>query len=187
MGVALAAVDRLLGDDQENEQAKKKKAHEDEDNPYGMLTSLTKKKPSTKKTLKTAWMRWAMEHYNFDMLHLSRADVASLSDAVKEFLFSEADLMASSGASSEEIARCSKEKSILPSLKYFFPAQAAQGDAQKAKPLSKDQKAQNAIFTRELRALWTRVTQELDNVLVEFVGKVSHVPCHCCLLVDIEG
>lgn len=42
-------------------------------------------------------MKWAMENYNFDMLHLTRADLASVSDAVKEFLFSEADLIASSG------------------------------------------------------------------------------------------
>jgi hypothetical protein len=53
-------------------------------------------------------MKWAMEYYSFSMLHLTKADLSSLSDAVKEFLFSEADLVASSGAPSEEIDRANK-------------------------------------------------------------------------------
>jgi hypothetical protein len=107
-----------------------------------------------KKTLKSVWFRWAMEHHNFEMIHLSDADLAGLSGAVKEFLFSEADIMASAGDYGEEQQRASKVKNILPSLKYFLPQVPKPNE--KARPLTNDQKNQNAIFMRGARKLWKK-------------------------------
>ncbi|RYH06483.1 hypothetical protein EON65_42810 [archaeon] len=173
VGVALCAVDRLCGVD-DSPSGKKDSPTED----YGDLLNQMKGKlakktttesASSKKTLKSAWMKWAMEYYTFNMLVLTKVDLASLSDAVKEFLFSEADLVASSGAGSEEIDRADREKNILPSLKYFFPAVPKPNE--KAKPLTADQKAQNVIFMRELRKVWFRAREDLNNAVVEFVAK----------------
>jgi hypothetical protein len=95
-----------------------------------------------------------MEHHSFSMIHLSDNDVAGLSGAVKEFLFSEADIIASSGTYGEELERASKTKNILPSLKYFFPQVPKPNE--KARPLTNDQKAQNAIYMREAKKLWRK-------------------------------
>ena len=109
---------------------------------------------ASKKTLKSAWFRWAMEHYAFSMIHLSDSDVAGLSGAVKEFLSSESDIIASAGNYGEELDRASRVKNILPSLKYFFPQIPKPNE--KARPLTNDQKAQNAIFMREAKKLWRK-------------------------------
>ena len=95
-----------------------------------------------------------MEHYSFSMIHLSDKDVDSLSGAVKEFLFSESDIIASAGNYGEELERASKVKNILPSLKYFFPQVTKPNE--KARPLTNDQKAQNVIYMREARKLWRK-------------------------------
>lgn len=136
VGVSLCAVDRLLGGDDP-----KKSSNQDAGT-------------SAKKTLKSAWFRWAMEYHSFSMIHLSDADVAGLSGGVKEFLTSESDLIASGGNYGEELERASRVKNILPSLKYFFPAVPKPNE--KAKPLTNDQKAQNVIFMREARKLWRK-------------------------------
>jgi hypothetical protein len=109
---------------------------------------------TAKKTLKSAWFRWAMEFHAFSMIHLSDADVAGLSGAVKEFLTSESDIIASGGNYGEELERASRKKNILPSLKYFFPQVPKPNE--KARPLTNDQKAQNSIFMREAKKLWRK-------------------------------
>eukprot|EP01039_Chlorochromonas_danica_P007761 gene7761-8572_t len=171
VGVALCAVDRLLGADEDAFVSNQQATEEGKGNKAstGVLSRKKIESASSKKTLKSAWMKWAMEYYTFNMLHLSRADVATLSDAVKEFLFSEADMIASSGAPSEELERANRDKSVLPSLKYFFPAVPKPNE--KPKSLTNDQKAQNAIFMRELRKLWYKAKEELDNAVVEYVAK----------------
>jgi hypothetical protein len=95
-----------------------------------------------------------MEFHAFSMIHLSDADVAGLSGAVKEFLTSESDIIASGGNYGEELERASRKKNILPSLKYFFPQVPKPNE--KARPLTNDQKAQNAIFMREAKKLWRK-------------------------------
>jgi hypothetical protein len=114
-------------------------------------------------------MKWAMEYHSFSMLILTSEDLTILSEAVKEFLFSEADLVASSGANTEDINRSNKTKNILPSLKYFFPAVPKPNE--KPRPLTNDQKNQNAIFMRELKKLWKKSQNELNNRILEYVAK----------------
>ena len=111
-----------------------------------------------------------MEFHTFSMIHLSQGDVAGLSGAVKEFLFSEADIVASSGEGGDAaLEKASREKNILPSLRYSFPQVPKPNE--KAKPLTQDQRAQNAIWMREARALWRRAQEELNARVVEFVAK----------------
>ena len=117
-------------------------------------------------------MKWAMEYHTFNMLILSDEDLSTLSEAVKEFLFSEADLVASSGGDSEDISRASKVKNILPSLKYFFPAVPKPNE--KPRPLTNDQKNQNVIFMRELKKLWKRAKDELNNRIIEYIAKAMN-------------
>jgi hypothetical protein len=114
-------------------------------------------------------MKWAMEYHTFSMLILTSDDLNVLSEAVKEFLFSEADLVASSGANEEDINSANKIKNILPSLKYFFPAVPKPNE--KPRPLTNDQKNQNAIFMRELKKLWKKSQVELGNRIIEYVAK----------------
>lgn len=110
-----------------------------------------------------------MEHYSFSMIHLSDKDVDSLSGAVKEFLFSESDIIASAGNYGEELERASKVKNILPSLKYFFPQVPKPNE--KARPLTNDQKAQNVIYMREARKLWRKA----GGFLVYLLGFIIYV------------
>lgn len=110
-----------------------------------------------------------MEFYSLSMLKLTSKDLTTISDGVKEFLFSESDLVASSGAPSEEIAKADREKNILPSLKYFFPAVPKPNE--KPRPLTSDQKAQNAIYMRELRKVWKRAEEEMNNRVTEYVAR----------------
>jgi hypothetical protein len=110
-----------------------------------------------------------MEYHSFSMLILTDEDLSNLSEAVKEFLFSEADLIASGGGDSEEISRATRIKNILPSLKYFFPAVPKPNE--KPRPLTSDQKNQNIIFMRELKKLWRKAKEELNNRLIEFIAK----------------
>mmetsp|Transcript_41699 Transcript_41699/g.72365 ORF Transcript_41699/g.72365 Transcript_41699/m.72365 type:complete len:242 (+) Transcript_41699:32-757(+) len=158
VAISLCAVDRLLGGDED-----KKGPNE------GMGEEKKDLGTSAKKTLKSAWFRWAMEYHAFNMIHLSDADVAGLSGGVREFLTSESDLIASGGNYGEELERASRTKNILPSLKYFFPAVPKPNE--KAKPLTNDQKAQNLIFMREARKLWRKAEDELKNRVTEFVAK----------------
>lgn len=123
---------------------------------------------ASKKTLKSAWFRWAMEFHTFSMIHLSEADVNGLSGAVQEFLFSEADIVASSGEGDAALEEASRVKNILPSLKYFFPQVPKPGE--KPRPLTADQKAQNMIFMREARKLWRRAQEEMNSRVVEYVA-----------------
>jgi hypothetical protein len=153
VGVALCAVDRILGEEQTDRTNTNKKEVD----------------AAAKRTLKNAWTKWAMEFHSFSMLTLSDQDLASISDAVKEFLFSEHELAVTSGASADEISRADKKKNVLPSLKYFFPTVPKPGE--KPKPLTNDQKAQNVIYVRELKKFWKKCREELDNRVLESVAR----------------
>lgn len=111
-------------------------------------------------------MKWTMEYHSFSMLILGENDMANISEAVKEFMFSEAELALNGGG---EAGNLSKVKNILPSLKYFFPTIPKPGD--KAKPLTKDQKYQNIMYMRELKKSWKKCKDELDNRITEYVAK----------------
>lgn len=76
------------------------------------------------------------------------SETAALSGAVHEFIDKQTD---ETGA----------ERSYLPSLKYYFPAAAKPNE--KPKPLSSDQRIQNAAFLRECRQLWAEAMSELDD------------------------
>lgn len=108
-----------------------------------------------------------MEFYSLSMLRLTQRDLTTISDAVKEFLLSESELLIYSDP--EEAAKADKEKNILPSLKYFFPAVPKPNE--KPRPLTNDQKAQNVIYLRELRKLWKKAEEEMNNRVEEYVAR----------------
>lgn len=172
----MCAIERMLGED-EGDQHKHSQSKDDGGlSPLELLkaTSAGQKKTevkgsSAKKTLKSAWIKWSMEFHSFSMLILTDSDLSQISDAVKEYLFSEADLVASAGSSSEEISKADKKKNILPSLKYFFPTVPKPGE--KPRPLTNDQKVQNNIYMRELKKMWKKAKEELDNRVLEYVAK----------------
>jgi hypothetical protein len=110
-----------------------------------------------------------MEFHSFSMLTLTTQDLNQLSEAVKEFLFSEYEIALSSGASAEEMERANRTKNILPSLKYFFPTVPKPGE--KPKPLTNDQKYQNTLYMRELKKFWRKCRDELDNRVTESVAR----------------
>jgi hypothetical protein len=110
-----------------------------------------------------------MEFYNLNMLRLTDKDLKSISAAVKEFLLSEADIVAASGAGEEEINKADKLKNIMPSLKYFFPAVPKPNE--KPRPMSNDQKAQNVIFLREIKKIWKRAEDEMNTRVTEYVAR----------------
>jgi Ca2+-binding EF-hand superfamily protein len=175
VGVSLCAVDRILGGEEESSNklvTNNLTPSGSEDRVPGATASTAKAGGESsgngqKKSLKTFWMRWAMEFYSLSMLRLTSRDLASLSDAVKEFLLSEMELLVYSDP--EEAAKASKEKNILPSLKYFFPAVPKANE--KPRPLTNDQKAQNVIYLRELRKLWRKAEEEMGNRVEEYVAR----------------
>ena len=114
-------------------------------------------------------MRWAMEFHTFNMLTLTRQDLSQLSEAVKEFLFSEYEIAVSSGGSQDELAKADRTKNILPSLKYFFPTVPKPGE--KPKPLTNDQKNQNVIYMRELKKFWKKAQNEMENRITEYIAR----------------
>ena len=90
-----------------------------------------------------------MDHHSFNNVLLTSSDLSQLSGAAHEFIEKEKD------------PETGKEVSVLPSLKYFFPAIPKPN--MKTLPASSDQKVQNAIFLREVRLLWNECKKELDR------------------------
>ena len=88
------------------------------------------------------------EHHTFNEVVLLPADLSQLSGAVHEYL------------DKREDPGTGKEVTILPSLKYFFPA--APKPNEKPKPLTNDQKVQNSVFNRECKKLWEEARRALD-------------------------
>jgi Ca2+-binding EF-hand superfamily protein len=175
VGVSLCAVDRILGEEEESSQKPTTNTlppSGSEARPPGTTANTAKaggeaSSSGQKKSLKSFWMRWAMEFYSLSMLRLTARDLSTLSDAVKEFLLSEMELLVYSDP--EEAAKASKEKNILPSLKYFFPAIPKANE--KPRSLTNDQKAQNVIYLRELRKLWRKAEEEMNNRVEEYVAR----------------
>lgn len=165
VGVSLCAIDRILGGE---ESSTPRPATSANNNEQGATAATVKTESGgSKKSLKSVWTRWAMEYYSLSMLRLTPKDLSTISDAVKEFLLSESELLIYSDP--EEAAKVSKEKNILPSLKYFFPAVPKANE--KPRPLTNDQKAQNVIYLRELRKLWRKAEEEMNNRVEEYVAR----------------
>eukprot|EP01033_Poteriospumella_lacustris_P002248 gene2248-1646_t len=166
VGVCLSAVDRLLGGEEMSTPKPGVVGGGSEDKAPG-ASSGKNEGDGSKKSLKAVWTRWAMEFYSLSMLRLTQRDLTTISDAVKEFLLSESELLIYSDP--EEAAKADKEKNILPSLKYFFPAVPKPNE--KPRPLTNDQKAQNVIYLRELRKLWKKAEEEMNNRVEEYVAR----------------
>lgn len=137
VGIASLAIDRLLGNDTDT----KKSDPNDETND------------KQKKTLKKWWVKWLMEHHSFSNVKLSDEDLNQFTGGVKELLDKEKD-----DGAGEWIH-------LFPSLKYSFPAVPKNGE--KPRPMSNDQKLQNAIFLRCAQSLWRKIKSELNDRIAE--------------------
>ncbi len=104
--------------------------------------------------MKSVWVKWTTELHTFNMVKLTDADYAGFSGAVREFMDKETD------------SESGHEVFILPSLKYTFPA-VPKNKGDKPRPLTNDQKLQNAIFLRCAKRLWKAVELELQDRLLE--------------------
>jgi hypothetical protein len=124
---------------------------------YDQIDKKTEKKlaSSGPKPLRSYWMKWAMETHNFNMVELTEEEVNSLSAAVKEYL-----------DTSEP------GKTILPSLKYFFPA-VPKKPGDKVKPLTNDQRVQNLLYLKNMQRLWKEAKEELRSRVDEYVARKS--------------
>eukprot|EP01038_Epipyxis_sp_PR26KG_P011939 gene11939-15981_t len=142
VAISLCAVDRMLGTDDNNSEV-------------GGAPDSTKK--STKKTMKSIWTKWTIDHHHtFENITLSTEEYDSFSGAVKEYLFEDRQ------------EKCFK----LLSLQYHTPA-VPKKPGEKTKPLSNDQKLQNAIYLRECRRCWKRAKEELEDRIGNYLSPNS--------------
>lgn len=89
------------------------------------------------------------------MVHLTDADVAAFSGAVKEFM--------------EEEVIDGRKVSILPSMKFTSVTPSKPNE--KPKTLTNDQRLQNGIFLRCVKKLWREVKVELRDRVAEVSRK----------------
>ena len=150
VAIALCAVDRILNNT--NDTLK----NINENNENQLIDNIGPKKTSTttsniQKPLRNYWMKWAMENHTCNNVILSDNDVKLLSAATAEYFDHTSD-----------------GETILPSLKYFFPA-IPKKSTEKAKPLTSDQKTQNIFYLREMKKLWKFANNELNNRLIDYI------------------
>lgn len=127
-----------------------------------LFISLQKSKGPQKakaKTLKSAWVRWAMRHHAFSDIPLSDEFINQLSGGIKEMYKLDED------ADKDE-----NGKSLLATLKYNFPAEPKKpGDP--VIPLNNDQKLLNRVFITEAYKLWKQAKPLLQKEMTEGVQK----------------
>ena len=109
------------------------------------------------------------------MVMLTQDDYNHFSGAVKEYLKKLSELRNEGYAEeAEKISQMVKEGDdphILPSLKYSFPA--VPKPKEKARPLTNDQKQQNAMFMRECKRVWREAQEELRLRVIEAVRRAE--------------
>lgn len=103
--------------------------------------------------MKAIWQKWTTENHTFTMVPVSNEEVIPFSGAVKEMLEKEDDHF------------------IFLSLKYAFPGVPKPGE--KAKPITNDQRLQNAIFSREMAKVWKAAKEELKLRVLESVSRAQ--------------
>ena len=102
------------------------------------------------KTMKNIWMRWIMEHHNFNGVILSDNEYNSLSGGTKELI------------QDHEIA----------SLRYSFPGLPKKPN-EKVKPITNDQKLLNEIFNKQAKKLWREARDEVRKRLLEAIVRAE--------------
>ncbi len=150
LATTLCVIDRVLGTgtssggkgDEEDEENVKPLAFDAIGKPQ-VSKDTTSAVPQ--KTLRSVWFKYIMQHYSFENVVLDAKEFASLSAAAKEYIDSEDGV------------------NKLLSLKYFFPKVPQPNE--KPKPLTNDQKAQNAIFQRRCRQLWRKALDGADGAV----------------------
>ena len=154
LAVSFNAIERMIGADEpvkesdNNDDFDIAAAEVHEDDPK---KTVVKSLGPPKKTLKGAWMKFAMEHHSFSNITMSKKDLANLSGGFHENL------------QPDEAGN----QNLLLSLKYSFPAIPKPG--QQPKPLTPDQKYQNMIFHRELKKLWELARERLKTRISSFI------------------
>ena len=112
-----------------------------------MLLSLFLHQPETtkkaKKTMQSAWLKWARENHTFSNIRFSSEQASKFSATVREFLDQEGDYF------------------ILMSLKYSFPAKPK--PKEKPRPLSSDQLLQNETFNKECKRIWRNAKEIVES------------------------
>lgn len=166
VAISVQSVERLLVDDDD------KKANDENVDGEGADENKDNNKKADdvkkKKSLKSAWLKYAMENYTFSDVMLIPSDLKVVdrsayegknpppppfSNAVKEYM---------------DVSKDKNGENVyaLPSLKYSFPAQPKKpGD--KVRPLTDDQKRTNYIFLREIAKLWKKAGEELNDRLMD--------------------
>jgi hypothetical protein len=104
--------------------------------------------------MKALWQRWTTENHSFTMVPISEEEYRPFSGAVKEMLEKGPD-----------------GNYIFLSLRYAFPGVPKPGE--KAKPITADQKLQNAIFHREMMKIWKESKEELRKRVEESVSRTQ--------------
>lgn len=153
VAISLLAVDRLLGntEDSSNAQSTNKQATSKVSATAAAVSNVPKK------TMKSCWMKWIIEHHTFNQVVLSDTDYDSFSGAVKEYLYEDNE----------------SNTFQLLSLKYHTPS-IPKKPGEKSRPLTNDQKYQNFMFMREAKKLWKRAKDELESRVIEFIAKGIH-------------
>lgn len=105
--------------------------------------------------MKYLWQKWTTENHTFTMVSITDEEYRPFSGAVKEML-----------------ERGEDGKYLFLSLKYAFPGVPKPGE--KAKPITPDQKLQNAIFIREMSKVWKDAKEELRLRVLESVSRSQH-------------
>jgi len=110
------------------------------------------------KTMFEIWKRSSMEKHALTQVPLSKRNEAEISETVKQYA-TKTEVM---------VEGRMQERLVLPQMTYMYPAlPKKKGD--QVKPLTKDQKVQNAIFLSQLRHRWLA---KRDQVVAK-AGKVS--------------
>ncbi len=151
LATTLCVIDRVLGTG--GASSGRGGDDEDEENVKPLALDAAAKQQVTKettpavpqKTLRSVWFKYIMQHYSFENVVLDAKEFASLSAAAKEYIDSDDGV------------------NKLLSLKYFFPKVPQPNE--KPKPLTNDQKAQNAIFQRRCRQLWRKALDGMDDAI----------------------
>ena len=112
------------------------------------------KRKIKQKTMKSLWQKWTSENHTFSMVSITDEEYRPFSGAVKEMLEKGED-----------------GNYVFLSLKYAFPGVPKPGE--KAKPITNDQRLQNAIFTREMIKLWKEAKEELRLRVLEDVTRAQ--------------
>ena len=160
VAIAMCAIERVLGDNEPNNINAPESVSEQQPSIVAKSTADQQKKKIDKgKSMKSIWLKWTIESHTFSNIRLSLSEYKAFSGAVKEFLEEEED----------EETRQKTGFFILQSLKYSLPAVPKPGE--KAKPLTNDQKLQNAMYLRECRAIWRAAKEEMENRVKEYVER----------------